>query len=312
MVKSAVVKTVLLTGGTGFIGRRLTETLLQRGDRVTVLTRDPNRARGKLPRGATAVAWDPEHEGPWLDEIGRASAIVHLAGEPVAQRWTDEARRAIVASRVDSTRLVVEGIRRAEKKPEVFVCASAVGYYGPRPPNEAIDETGSRGEGFLADVVEQWEAEAAKAEALGVRTVMLRIGVVLGEGGGALEKMLLPFKMFAGGPITPGSQVIAWVHAEDVVGLALLALNDTRARGPLNVVSPEPATSKELATAIGRVMRRPSWFMTPEVAVKVALGSEAAMILTTGQRVVPVRAEELGYVFQYPALVPALASILTP
>ncbi|HVK65526.1 MAG TPA: TIGR01777 family oxidoreductase [Polyangium sp.] len=312
MVKSAVVKTVLLTGGTGFIGRRLTETLLQRGDRVTVLTRDPNRARGKLPRGATAVAWDPEHEGPWLDEIGRASAIVHLAGEPVAQRWTDEARRAIVASRVDSTRLVVEGIRRAEKKPEVFVCASAVGYYGPRPPNEALDETGSRGEGFLADVVEQWEAEAAKAEALGVRTVMLRIGVVLGEGGGALEKMLLPFKMFAGGPITPGSQVIAWVHAEDVVGLALLALNDTRARGPLNVVSPEPATSKELATAIGRVMRRPSWFMTPEVAVKVALGSEAAMILTTGQRVVPVRAEELGYVFQYPALVPALASILTP
>ncbi|MDI1437222.1 TIGR01777 family oxidoreductase [Polyangium sorediatum] len=312
MVKSAVVKTVLLTGGTGFIGRRLTETLLQRGDRVTVLTRDPDRARGKLPRGATAVAWDPEHEGPWLDEVGRASAIVHLAGEPVAQRWTDEARRAIVASRVDSTRLVVEGIRRAEKKPEVFVCASAVGYYGPRPPNEALDETGSRGEGFLADVVERWEAEAAKAEALGVRTVMLRIGVVLGEGGGALEKMLLPFKMFAGGPIAPGSQVIAWVHAEDVVGLALLALNDARARGPINVVSPEPATSKELATAIGRVMHRPSWFTTPELAVKVALGSEAVMILTTGQRVVPARAKELGYVFQYPALVPALASILTP
>ncbi len=310
MVERGVVKTVLLTGGTGFIGRRLTETLLQRGDRVTVLTRDPNRARGKLPAGATAVAWEPEREGAWLDEIGRASAVVHLAGEPVAQRWSEEARRAIVASRVESTRLVVEGIRRAAKKPEVFVCASAVGFYGPRRPDEALDEGGSRGEGFLADVVEQWEAEAVKAEALGVRTVMLRIGVVLGEGGGALEKMLLPFKMFVGGPIAPGSQVISWIHAEDVVGLVLLALNETRARGPINVVSPEPATSKELATAIGRVMKRPSWFTTPEAAVKVALG-EAAMVVTTGQRVVPARAKELGYVFQYPELVPALRSILT-
>lgn len=312
MVKSAVVKTVLLTGGTGFIGRRLTEALLQRGDRVTVLTRDPSRAQNKLPRGATAAAWDPEHEGPWLDEIGRASAVVHLAGENVAQRWTAASRRAIVTSRVESTRLVVEGIRRAEKKPEVFVCASAVGYYGPRPPDEALDERGSRGEGFLADVVERWEAEAAKAEALGVRTVMLRIGVVLGEGGGALERMILPFKMFAGGPIAPGTQVIAWVHAEDVVGLALLALDDTRARGPINVVSPEPATSKELASAIGRVMRRPAWFTTPKAAIEVALGREAAMVVTTGQRVVPRRAEELGYVFQYPSLVPALASILKP
>jgi len=312
MVKSGVVKTVLLTGGTGFIGRRLTEALVARGDRVTVLTRDPSKAQRKLPRGATAVAWEPTHEGPWLDEVGRASAIVHLAGENVAQRWTDEARRTIVASRVESTRLIVEGIRRAEKKPEVFVCASAVGYYGPRPPNEALDESGSRGEGFLADVVARWEAEAAKAEALGVRTVMLRIGVVLGEGGGALERMIVPFKMFAGGPIAPGTQVIPWVHAEDVVGLALLALGDARAKGPINVVSPEPATSKELASAIGRVMKRPAWFTTPEVAVKVALGSEAASVVTTGQRVVPARAKELGYVFQYPTLVPALASILTP
>lgn len=313
MVRRRVVKTVLLTGGTGFIGRRLVNALARRGDRVVMLTRDPDRARRRsaLPDGVTAAAWDPEREGPWLEEIGRASAIVHLAGEPVAQRWTEEARRAIVASRVDSTRLIVEGMRRAEQKPDVFVCASAVGYYGPRPADEVLDERARRGEGFLADVVARWEAEAQRAEELGVRTVMLRIGVVLGEGGGAIEKMVLPFKMFAGGPIGPGTQVISWVHADDVEGLALLALGDTRVRGPMNVVSPNPATSKELADAIGRVLRRPSWLKTPEAIVRVALG-DAAEVVTTGQRATPARAKELGYTFRWPDLVPALASILRP
>lgn len=309
MVESNVVKSVLLTGGTGFIGRSLTRALLARGDRVTVLSRDPSRTRGRLPQGAVAVAYDPEREGPWLDELGRASAVVHLAGENVAQRWTDEARRRIISSRVDSTRLVVEGMRRAEKKPDVFVCASAVGFYGSRPATERLTETSSRGQGFLADVVNAWEAAAQPAESLGVRTIMLRIGIVLGEGGGPLEKMMLPFKMFAGGHIGSGTHVISWIHADDVVGLILLCLDNPEARGPINAVAPNAVTSAELAKAIGRAMHRPAWFNVPEPLVRLGMG-EAAEFMTTGQRVLPHRATELGYEFRWPNLDPALASIV--
>lgn len=309
MVDSNVVKSVLLTGGTGFIGQKLTRALLARGDRVIVLSRDPARTRGRLPQGAEALAYDPEHEGPWLDEVGKASAVVHLAGENVAQRWSDDARRRIISSRVESTRLVVEGMRRADKKPDVFVCASAIGFYGPRPGTERLTETSSRGQGFLADVVEGWEAAAQPAESLGVRTIMLRIGIVLGEGGGPLEKMIVPFKMFAGGPIGDGSHVISWIHADDVVGLILFCLDKPEARGAINAVAPHAVTNAELSKAIGRAMHRPSWLRVPETAIKIAMG-EASEFLTTGQRVLPQRATELGYEFRWPNLDPALASIL--
>ncbi len=309
MLRSNVVKSVLLTGGTGFIGRSLTTALLARGDRVTVLSRDPSRTSGRLPKGAIAVAYDPEHEGPWLDELGRASAVVHLAGENVAQRWTDEVRKRIVSSRVESTRLVVEGMRRAEKKPDVFVCASAIGFYGARPGTERLTETSSRGQGFLADVVNAWEAAATPAESFGVRTIRLRIGIVLGEGGGPLEKMILPFKMFGGGPIGRGSQVISWVHADDIVGLILYCLDNPAAQGPLNAVAPNPVTNEALAKSIGRAMHRPSWFRVPETFLKLGMG-ESSQIVTTGQHVVPQRAQELGYEFRWPNLDPALASIL--
>lgn len=309
MVKSTVVKSVLLTGGTGFIGRSLTSALLARGDRVTVLSRDPSRTSGRLPKGAIAVAYDPEHEGPWLDELGRASAVVHLAGENVAQRWTDDVRRRIKSSRVESTRLVVEGMRRAEKKPDVFVSASAIGFYGSRPGTERLTETSSRGEGFLADVVDAWEMEAKPAESFGVRTIMMRIGIVLGEGGGPLEKMIIPFKMFGGGPIGSGAQVISWVHADDIVGLILFCLDNPAAKGPINAVAPNAVTNEELAKAIGRAMHRPSWFRLPETFLKLGMG-ESSQIVTTGQHVLPHRAKELGYEFRWPNLDPALASIL--
>lgn len=311
MVKSTVVNSVLLTGGTGFIGRSLTKALLARGDRVTVLSRDPARTKDRLPKGAVAVAYDPEREGPWLDEVGRASAVIHLAGENVAQRWTDDARRRIISSRVDSTRLVVEGIRRAEKKPEVFICASAIGFYGPRPGTERLTENASRGQGFLADVVDAWEAAAKPAESLGVRTIMLRIGIVLGENGGPLEKMILPFKMFAGGHIGEGTHVMSWVHADDIVGLMLFCLDKPEAHGPINAVAPNAVTSAELAKAIGRVMHRPAWFHVPKAFIRLGMG-EASEFLTTGQRVIPQRATDLGYEFRWPNLDPALASILKP
>jgi uncharacterized protein (TIGR01777 family) len=210
---------------------------------------------------------------------------------------------------VESTRLVVEGMRRAEKKPDVFVSASAIGIYGSRPGTERLTEAASRGEGFLADVVDAWEAAAKPAEPIGVRTVMLRIGIVLGEGGGPLEKMMVPFKMFAGGPIGSGAHVISWIHAEDVVGLILFCLDNPSASGPINAVAPNAVTNEELSKAIGRAMHRSSWFRVPEALIKVVMG-EAAEFLTTGQRVLPHRAEELGYEFRWPNLDPALASIL--
>jgi uncharacterized protein len=304
------VKTVLITGGSGFIGRGLVKELLARGDRVTVLTRDVRRARAALPRAARVAAWTPEKVGPWFEELEVVDAVVHLAGESIAKRWSDAVRRDIVQSRVESTRLLGEAIGKAKHKPRVFVCASAVGYYGPRPGDEVLDEDSEPGKGFLADVVIKWE-EAARAveEQHGVRSAQLRIGVVLGEGGGPLEQMLTPFKLFLGGPIGDGKQVISWIHGDDVVGLVLLAMDNDTVRGPLNVTSPFAATSEELAKAIGTVLNRPSWFRVPEVMVKIGLG-DAAEILTTGQRVYPKRAAALGYEFRRARLVPALESIL--
>ena len=306
------MKRVVITGGTGFVGRKLVEDLRGRGDEVTILTRDPARAQAKLAKGARALPWTPESEGPWVDALETADAVVHLAGEPVAQRWTEEARRRIVASRVDSTRVLVQAIGRRTRKPGVLVAASAIGFYGARPPEEELDEQSAPGEGFLADVVRGWEAEAQEATKHGVRSVQLRIGVVLGEGGGAVEKMIPPFKLFVGGHIGDGKQAMSWVHRDDVVGLTLLAIDDARAEGPINVVAPHPVSGAEMAKAIGRVLHRPAWLPAPSFAVKLAMGGEAASVVLTGQRVLPKRALELGYAFRYGELVPALSSILDP
>jgi uncharacterized protein (TIGR01777 family) len=303
------VKTVLITGGSGFIGRRLAQELLKRGDRVTVLTRDVGKSRGKLPEGVRVAGWTPTKEGPWYDELETVDAVVHLAGELVAQRWSDAKKAEIVASRVGSTDRLVEAIGRAKKKPKVLVCASATGFYGARDPNEELTETSERGAGFLAELVENWENAAKKATSHGVRTAMLRIGVVFGKGGGALEKMVPPFKMFVGGPIGSGAQVYSWIHLEDVIGLMLLAIDDERASGPINATSPYPATAGEIAKGIGLTLNRPSFFKVPSFVVKAMLG-EAAEILIDSQRVVPRRAVELEYEFRYARLMPALESIL--
>jgi uncharacterized protein len=306
---SARVKKVLITGGTGFVGRRLAEQLLERGDEVTVLTRDAVKARRHFPDRVRCAAWTPGKTGPWVEELEVVDAIVNLAGEPVIKRWSEAVKDRIVKSRVDTTRALVEAIEKARHKPAVLVSASAIGFYGPRRPDETVDESSESGQGFLADVARRWEEAARAVEAAGVRSVQVRIGVVLGEGGGALGPMILPFKLFVGGPLGAGTQVISWVHRDDLVGLILLALDDERVKGPLNGVAPNPATSAEMAQAIGTVLNRSSWLRTPELAVKLAMG-EAAEILTTGQRVFPAKAVELGYEFRYARLVPALESIL--
>jgi uncharacterized protein len=303
------VKTVLITGGSGFIGRRLSQELIKRGDRVTILTRNPDKARGKVWPGVRVAGWTPTAEGPWYDELDKVDAVVHLAGEVVAQRWSDAKKKEIVESRVGSTERLVEAIGRAKHRPKVLVSASATGYYGARDPNEELDETSEPGKGFLSDLVVQWENASKKAEDHGVRTAMLRIGVVFGKGGGALEQMVPAFKLFVGGPIGDGKQIYSWVHIDDVVGLALMAIDDDRVKGPLNATSPYPATAGEVAKAIGVTLNRPSFFKVPKAIVSAMLG-EAAEIVTESQRVLPHRAIELGYEFRYARLMPALESIL--
>ena len=303
------MKRVLITGGSGFIGQRLVHELLARGDQVTVLTRDPNKARRKLPSGVRVSAWTPEKAGPWCDELGVVDAVVHLAGELVAKRWTASVKKAIEDSRVGSAKLLVDAIGRAKSKPSVLVSASAVGYYGPHSASDELDESSPAGKDFLAGVVERWEAAVRGAEEHGTRVVSLRIGIVFGPDGGPLAAMAKPFEMFAGGPIGDGKQPISWVHRDDVVGMILFAIDNPEAKGPINAVSPNPTDGNALAKAIGSVMNRPAWFRTPAAAMSLILG-EAAEIVTTGQRVMPKRAIELGYEFRFARLIPALESIL--
>lgn len=305
------MKRVLITGGSGFIGRKLAQELLARGDQVTVLTREVEQARKQLPRGVRCASWSPDKEGPWFDELAVIDAVVHLAGASVATRWTPANKQKIERSRIESTRLVVEAIGRAKHKPSVLVNASATGYYGPQPSDKELDETAPPGQGFLADVCTRWEEAARAVAAHGVRDVEVRIGVVLGEGGGALSKMLPPFKLFAGGPLGDGKQTISWIHRDDVVGILLFALDNPEIKGPINAVSPNPVTSRELASAMGTVLNRPSWLPAPAFALNLLMG-EAAEIVLTGQRVYPRRAVELGYEFQKARLIPALDAILAP
>lgn len=310
---SPAMKRVLITGGSGFIGQKLAHELLARGDQVTVLTRNPRSARAHLPAAVRCAAWDPDKEGAWFEEVEVVDAVVHLAGESVAKRWNDKVKAAIERSRYQSTRLLVEAIGKAKHKPSVLVSASATGYYGPLPPDKQVDESAEPGSDFLAGVCKLWEEAARGVTAHGVRGVQVRIGVVLGEGGGALEKMIVPSRAFpiaVGGPIGDGTQMLPWVHRDDVVGILLLALDTEALEGPINAVSPNPVDSREMAKAIGLVINRPC-APTPAFAIKLAMG-EAASIVLTGQRVYPRRAVELGYEFKNARLVPALESILGP
>lgn len=305
-------KRILVTGGTGFIGRALVRALLERGDEVTVLSRDPEKTARRLPSSARSVAYTPNAEGAWFGELAGQDAIVHLAGESVGGvRWTDERKRAFEASRIDSSELIVRAIAdtEAERRPKVLVGASAIGYYGPQPGDVALDETSPPGSYYLADLCIRWEAAQAKAKDFGVRVVHGRFGMVIGEGGGALEPMARAFRMHAGGPIGSGSQILSWVHRDDVVGLLLLAIDDPRAEGPINITAPTPVSMREFAQTLGKVMGRRSWLRAPSLAIRALFGEGAELILT-GQRVLPRAAERLGYRFRFPDLEPALRDIL--
>jgi uncharacterized protein len=295
---------VFLTGATGLIGRALVHALLGRGDFVTALSRSPE-APLRLPPGVRHLQGDPAQAGRWEDELARTDACVHLAAEPLAAgRWNDERRRRIRRSRVDSTRRVAEVIRAAG--PSVLVSGSAVGFYGDRGEEE-LDEAAAPGRGFLPEVCQEWEAAAAPARAR-ARVVLLRSGMVLARQGGALPRMALPFRLFAGGPLAGGAFWQPWIHLADEVGLILAAL-DRPVEGPLNAVAPAPARNRDLARAIGAALHRPAVLPAPAFAIRLAVGALADEILAS-QRVVPRKALALGHEFRFPEVGEAVRELL--
>ena len=298
---------VAVTGATGTIGRALVGALKERGDDVTVLSRDAERAKGALGGDVEAFAWpDPKGSPPPAGALRGRNAVVHLLGEQIAQRWTDDAKQEIRDSRVLATRNLVSALAELPEgeRPGVLVSQSGAGWYGHRG-DERLDESAPAGDDFLAQLSADWEAEARRAEELGVRVAVNRTGMVLSESGGALEKMLPFFKAGIGGPVAGGRQYVPWVHLDDVVGAILFELDTDAAGGPMNLTAPEPATNRALSKALGRVLRRPAFAPVPALAVR-ALYGEMAEIVTTGQRAVPARLTELGYRFRQPELEQAL------
>jgi uncharacterized protein len=303
---------VAVTGATGVIGRRAIAAMLDRGDEVVALTRDAERGRASLGGRVQVHAWpDPKHAPAPAAALEHADAVLHLLGEPIAQRWTDDAKREIRDSRVLSTRSLVEAIASLpeDQRPRALVSQSATGYYGPRG-DEPIDETGPAGDDFLARVTAEWEREAGRATAAGVRVATPRTGVVLSPSGGALEKMLPPFKLGVGGPVAGGKQYVPWIHLDDVVGAMLRCLDDEAAAGPVNLTAPNPVTNGELSKTLGRVLHRPTVLPVPGIALR-ALYGEMATIVLTGQRAVPARLGELSYQFRHAELEAALRDVLS-
>jgi len=295
----------LLTGATGLIGKELVGRL----EGALVLSRDPEQARRRLP-GVQAHAWAPEAGPPPVGAFDGVEVVFNLAGEPVGEgRWTEERKRRIRDSRVLGTRNLVAGLAGLESRPRVLVSASAVGYYGDRG-DEALDEASPPGRNFLADVCVQWEREARAAERLGIRVVCVRTGIVLARGGGALTRMLTPFRLGAGGRLGDGRQWMPWIHLDDEIGILLHAMKDDRVKGPINAVAPQPVTNAEFTRELGQVLHRPTFLSVPRTALRLAFG-EMSGLLTASQRVLPKEAERSGYCFRHPELAGALAAALT-
>jgi uncharacterized protein (TIGR01777 family) len=303
---------VTVSGATGLIGRALLAALQTREAQLTVLSRDPARAAATLAAAGLApvelVPWDPLTGPAPARAITGREAVVHLAGEDVAQRWTARAKQAIRESRVIGTGHLLEGLRDASDRPALLLSASAIGYYGPHG-EEPLDEEAPAGEDFLARLCADWEAEAEKAAELGMRVVVVRTGVLLDPAGGALAKMLPPFRLGLGGPVAGGHQFVSWIHREDLVGILLTALSDERWSGPVNATAPEPCTNRDFSHTLGRVLRRPALLPLPGFALKLLYG-DMATVLTTGARVVPAKPLVLGYRFGHPHLAGALRSLL--
>jgi uncharacterized protein (TIGR01777 family) len=295
---------IAISGASGLIGRRLLKLLSGNGHTLQVLSR---HAGTNMPGGIKVFPWNPSKGEPPAESLRDIDAVIHLAGEPVAQRWTDDAKRRIRESRVGSTRNLVQAIAKLPAKPAVLICASAIGYYGSRG-DDILPESAAPGAGFLSELCVAWEKEACAADALGLRVVCMRTGLALDARGGALPRMLPPFKMGVGGKLGSGRQWQSWIHLDDLVGLFRFAL-EAPLSGPVNGVAPYPVTNADFTRALAAAVHRPALFPVPSFALKLIFG-EMAEVLLASQRVQPKQAEAAGYRFRFPQLEPALADLL--
>ena len=295
---------ITVTGASGLIGRRLLKNFKSAGHGLHVLSR---HAGTNLPPGVGISTWDPMQGPPPEEALRNADVVVHLAGEPVAQRWTEAAKQRIRESRVKGTRNMVQRLAAMEKKPEALVCASAIGYYGSRG-EEMLHESSAPAAGFLPEICVEWEREAVAAEAFGIRVVRIRTGIVLDARGGALKQMLTPFRMGIGGKLGDGRQWMSWIHLTDLASLFQYAVENP-ARGAINGVAPGPVTNADFTRELAKAVHRPAMFPIPGFALKLLFG-EMSEVLLASQRVVPAAAESLGFRFRFPELSGALADVL--
>lgn len=302
---------VAITGATGFVGSRLVEKLNVAGDQIVVLTRHPSKAKRIFPAAnfpnLEAVEYSAQSIA-WQDSLSGCDGVVNLAGEPISERWTPEHKKAILDSRQQTTKTLVKAIKQANPRPSVLVNASAVGYYGTSE-TATFDETSPSGNDFLAQVCQTWETEAQKIKEAGVRLVIIRIGIVLGDGG-ALARMIGPYQFFAGGPIGSGRQWLSWIHRDDLVNLIIEALKRPDLEGTFNATAPNPVRMGQFSQTLGEVMNRPSWLPVPGFALDLLLG-EGAKVVLEGQQVLPKKTQSTGFQYQHPELRSALTEIIS-
>ncbi len=302
-------KRIIITGATGLIGKILCKELIERGDEITIFTSNTAKATSLIKGAKEYIKWNYSNPEEWKNHLNESDAVIHLAGASIAgKRWNASYKKLIMESRIASTRNIVKAIEEAEQKPSTFISSSAVGYYG-NAENNILTETSESGNDFLSQVCKAWELESEKVESFGVRRISVRTGIVLSAKGGALERMLLPFKLFIGGPIGSGKQWFPWIHIDDLIRIYLFALDNPSISGIINAASPNPATMKEFALTLGKTLHRPSLFRVPFFALRIAIG-EAAESVIASQRVIPKKLLESGFKFKFENVEEALRDLL--
>jgi uncharacterized protein len=300
---------VIITGGTGLIGRALAEDLLMDGHEVILLSRSPDKRDGNIPAGAQVLGWDGRTSQGWAEAADGAGAIINLAGANLSsKRWSDKQKEKLLESRLNPGRAVVEAVEKAVTRPQVVIQSSAVGYYGTRYGDRQVTEKMAPGKDYLSNMCVEWENSTAPVEQYGIRRAVARIGVVLTSDSIALKRMALPYKLFVGGPLGSGRQWLSWIHLEDQVAALRFLVDNPTASGPFNLTSPTPVTNSRFGKILGRVLKRPSWFPVPAFLIKTLFGEMATVVLD-GQRAVPKRLQDLGFKFCYPELESALREI---
>ncbi|HEX7402314.1 MAG TPA: TIGR01777 family oxidoreductase [candidate division Zixibacteria bacterium] len=300
---------VIITGATGFIGRALAEELAQSDYEIVALSRNP-QIKSELNK-ISYIEWDAKNPNGWTDYVDGAYAVVNLTGENIsAGRWTRKRKEDILHSRLNAGKAIIQAVKQVNRKPKVIVQASAIGYYGSRG-DEALDESSSPGTGYLPEVAQKWEISTQEVETLGVRHVIIRTGIVLGKDGGALPRLIQPFRFFVGGPLGSGKQWFSWIHLEDEIKAIRFLMENENLNGAFNLTAPSPLMMKDFCKILGRVMHRPCWLKVPGFMLRLIMGEMAEALLITGQRVQPKRLLETGYQFLYPEAELALSQIFS-